>query len=121
MVVSNIFQLKSAIIMSLFGLISGLIYSILHTKVGIFQNRYYIFFADTISILCASIILIIGIHILNYGIYRLYMIVFFVIGFTIERVTIGKLFAKIFCFVYNHSCNVVKFVRNTQIYKFIFR
>ena len=121
MIVSNTFQLKSAMIMALFGLIAGLIYSITHLKMGIFRNKIYLIVADTLSTISASIILIIGVHLLNYGIYRVYMIAFFVIGYTLEVLTIGKLFAKMFCFVYNHSCSMVNFVRNTQVYRFIFR
>ena len=121
MATSNIFQLKIALIVFVLGVIAGAIYGITHLNIGIFQNKIYKMVADFICTIISAIILILGVNTLTYGEYRLYILVFFMLGIIFERVSIGKLFAKLISFVYNYICSMVIIAKNTRVYKFIFR
>ena len=116
---SNIFQLKAALIIALFGLIAGIIDSTLHPKTLIAKSKIFTISSDIISIILSCALLTIGVNIVAKGVYRLYLVVFFVTGYIIEQKTIDKLFAKICSFVYNLLSRVISFVCKTNIFKFI--
>lgn len=119
MTVTNIFQMESALILATLGIVSGIIYDILHPNIAIFKHKAYTIVCDIVCTILSSIALLIGINLVTLGRYRLYLIVAFVLGYYIERKTMGKLFAKIYRFVYNLLSKVVNFVCKTNIYKTI--
>lgn len=116
---NNYFQLEHALILFLFGILAGIIYSLFHPNIAIFKNKIFIIVSDTITTIISGTLLILATNIVNFGIYRLYLIISFMIGYYIERKTIGKMFAKINCFVYNLLSKVISFVCKTKIYKLI--
>ncbi len=58
---------------------------------------------------------------LNYGMFRWFIIVGFVVGVLFERKTLGKLFAKIFLFLYNRFSRGLTTLKNTKVVKRILK
>ena len=117
--VSNTFQLSAALILCLLGFLAGIIDRIVHPKIVVSKIKLYAIICDITSIIIAATLLTIGVNIVAKGVYRLYLVVFFVAGYIIEQKTIDKLFAKICSFVYNLFSRVISFVCKTNIFKFI--
>lgn len=101
MIVSNIFQMKSFCIMLFLGLLLGLIYGILNITNSIKEQLIFRIISDLLFSISYTLIFIIAINKVNLGQIRLYLIVGYIIGFVIERITLGKLFAKGYKNVYN--------------------
>lgn len=53
----------------------------------------------------------------NYGVFRLYLTFAFALGFTVERKTLGFLFAKMFDWLYNKLCKIVRNIKQTKLAK----
>ncbi|MBO7218960.1 MAG: hypothetical protein J6V40_03180 [Clostridia bacterium] len=117
--ISNTFQLNAALILCLLGILAGVIDRIVHPKIVVSKIRLYSIICDATSIIIAATLLTIGVNIVAKGVYRLYLVVFFITGYIIEQKTIDKLFAKICSFVYNLLSRVISFVCKTNIFKLI--
>lgn len=53
----------------------------------------------------------------NFGEFRFFLLVACILGFFIERKTLGKLFAKIYCWIYNKLKVGLKKLRQTKLIK----
>lgn len=74
---------------------------------NIFLIRYFI---SPFTIILSSIMFLFHVNLLNFGQIRFYLLLAFVLGFYIERKTIGKLFALLYTKVYNLNAKImVKF------------
>ena len=117
--VSNTFQLNTALLLCTLGFIAGIINRIIHPKIVVSKIKLYSIICDITSTIIAATLLTIGVNIVTNGVYRLYLVVFFIIGYIIEQKTIDKLFAKICSFVYNLFSRLISFVCKTNIFKFV--
>ena len=121
MKISYIFQLKDFSIMILFGFFLGIFYGILNIPNFIKEKFYIRIIADIIFSIVSIILLLILTNKINLGEHRLYLIIGYVLGFVIERNTLGKLFAKGYKNVYNHFVIILKKFINSKIGRFIFK
>ena len=121
MKISYILQLKDFGIMLLLGLILGIIYGILnmHSKIKL------IYFLQIISDLIFScltyFIFAIVINKINYGEIRIFLLIGYILGFFIERITLGKLFAKGYKWVYTTLVKALKKFSATKLGRIIFK
>ena len=90
------------IVFTITGILSGFIFDIGNFIKFLFGNKkvacFFIDFIQTSLCLCS---LFISNLTYNYGILRVFPLIIFLISFTIERFTIGKLVAKIYLSCYN--------------------
>lgn len=90
-----------------FGLICGIGYEILHFFLGK-KNKICVWIRDILFSFLSTILFIFCLKLVNYGEFRLYILFAFIVGFILERTTIGFLVEKIiqiackfFSLVYN--------------------
>lgn len=90
-----------------FGLILGTIYEIISF---FFKNKkkFFVLIKDFLFSVVATILFVICLKLVNYGEFRLYIFLAFVVGFILERTTIGflveklmQIICKFFQLVYN--------------------
>lgn len=121
MKISYILQMKDFSILFILGIIVGIIYEFLNIS-QIIKNNYIIqIFSDIIFCLIFTIIFIFAINIINLGEFRIFLLFAYYLGFTIERITLGKLFAKGFKLIYNKLIILWKRFLKCKIGRFIFK
>ena len=121
MKISHIFQLKDFSTMILFGFLLGMIYGILNIANIIKQRQLLQILTDMLFSVIAITLLIILINKINLGEFRLYLFTGYIIGIIIERITLGKLFAKGYKNIYNHIVNILKRLKNSRFGRFVFK
>ena len=104
-----------------FGVLLGIIYGILNICNFIKQRLITQILADIIFSLLAIITFIVLINKINMGEIRLFLIIGYILGFLIERITLGKLFAKVYKNVYNYIVKWFKKLNNSKIGRFLFK
>ena len=103
------------LLMLAFGFVCGILYDI---------NKYIAFLCnnnqivqkvlDVISTCVAGFLFILALTILNYGEFRFYLLLSFLIGIFAERKTLGLVLAKFFSFCYNSFKNLIKRIFKTK-------
>ena len=121
MKIHYIFQLKDFLIILLVGLVIGAIYGLLNLPMIIKKHRILQIISDLLFSLIAYFTFLILINIINMGEFRLFLLIGYILGFVIERITIGKLFAKGFKFIYNKARNLFKLLHNSTFGRIIFK
>jgi len=121
MKISYILQLKDFSIMIIFGFLLGIIYGILNIFNSIKPRLFLQILTDIIFSILASILFIILVNKINMGEIRLFLITGYIIGFILERISLGKLFAKGYKTVYNHIVKLLKKFYISKIGRFIFK
>lgn len=121
MKISYVLQLKDFLILLLIGFGIGLIYGILNITQKL--KRIYILqiIVDIVFCLISTIIFLLVINFINMGEFRLFLLIAYLIGFTIERITLGKIFAKGYKFVYNKIKHFNKKIANSKIGRIILK
>ena len=121
MKISYILQLKDFFIVFGIGFIIGIIYGFLN----IFSNIKKLYVIQIIVDIIFSIIYFISflilVNILNWGQVRLFLVVGYLLGFILERITLGKIFAKCYKRVYNNIVKICKKLVRSKIGKIIFK
>lgn len=120
MKISYVLQLKDFLIMFVLGLIVGIIYGLINNLI-IHKKTIFQIIIDFFLTLFASSILLIFMNIINSGEFRLFLILGYIIGFAIERITIGKIFAKGFKKLYTCQVNILKKFANSRLGRIIFK
>lgn len=121
MKISYVLQLKDFSIMLGIGFILGICYTILNTITLIKQNIIIQFILDIIFSIIAVSAYIILINIINMGEFRLFLLIGYLIGFALERITFGKLFAKCFKRMYNWLLNKITKFAKSKLGRIIFK
>ena len=104
----------------LWGLLPGLIVSIVHFFKLLTKNNYILnFILDFIVTISTTILFLYLINKYNYGETRFYMILSFLLGFILFLSTIGKLIAKLNKIVYTYLCKLQNKFTNTKIGKIL--
>ncbi len=99
-----------ALIIFLIGFGSGFIADISNYLYFLFNNnKYFRIIIDIITSIICFVIFFISIINLNYGEFRLYLLMLFIIGFLLQRFTIGKIIAKISNWCYNKFKKIISF------------
>ena len=94
------------------GIIVGLLYEISVFACKIVKNNL-IFrnVVDIIITILGSFLFIFAINNTHFGYFRVYLLASFIVGFVLERVSIGFLVAKICEFVYNKTIKIFRQIR----------
>lgn len=121
MKISYVLQLKDLSIMLLFGFLLGIIYGLLNIPNTIKKKLFIQIISDIIFSLTSIFIYIVLINKVNMGESRLFLILGYVLGFTIERISLGKLFAKGYKRVYTSIVKLLNQFYRSKIGRFIFK
>ena len=103
------------------GIIIGIVYGILNIFTTIKKNFPIQIVADLIFSILLSFTFLVAINILNMGQFRFFLFIGYMLGFIVERITLGKLFAKGFKKVYNFLVKGFKKFFNSHIGRIIFK
>ena len=98
-----------------FGILSGFAYEITHLFK--FKNNVVIFVQDLVFMLIFSVLYIISVHFFCFGELRFYTILAFIVGFLIERKSIGKIVALFLNMLYNICVKCLTKLKQTKIYR----
>jgi len=101
-----------------FGLISGIIKEIFIFFINLFnKNKIIKFILDLIYMIILSLIFILCLNIVNYGEFRIYLLISFILGYFIERKSLGFLVDFIIKKLYNFINLLVKKINKLKIFK----
>ena len=121
MKISYILQLKDFTIMFGLGAIIGVFYGVINTFNKIKKNIVVQIIIDIIFSLIALGTFIIFLNIINLGEFRTFLLFGYIIGFSLERLTLGKLFARCFKKVYNWLINKINTFAKSKLGRMIFK
>ena len=121
MKISFIFQLKDLGIMFGIGILLGIFYGILNIINNIKEFLIVRIVCDIVFTITATLNFIILVQKINFGSIRAYLLVGYVLGFIIERISIGKLFAKGYKRVYNLCVNGLKKFYTSKLGRIVFK
>ena len=121
MKISFILQLKDLGLMFGIGILLGIFYGILNIINNIKEFLIVRIVCDIVFTITATLTFIILVQKINFGSIRAYLLVGYVLGFIIERISIGKLFAKGYKRVYNLIIKSSKKLCSSKIGQVIFK
>ena len=111
MIISSTLQFKEFCIFFGVGIAIGIIYDLINLPQKIKRNTPLLIITDTIFSVIAFVCFWYLTSIINLGEFRLYMLLGYILGFAIQKITLGKLFAKGVQTVYNLFINSKKNLR----------
>lgn len=97
------------------GLILGIVYELSIFASKILKNIVFRHIFDAIFVVFAFLMFIVAINILGNGYFRVFFLLGYLLGFWLERTSIGFLVAKIFEFVYNKIRKFIKHIRRGKV------
>lgn len=121
MKISAILQMKDLTIMFTAGIGLGIIYGLINIINNIHENIFSRIICDVFFMVIAIFSYIILVEKINFGSLRLYLIIGYILGFFIERISLGKLFAKLCKSVYNKLKLIISKFKETKIGKLILK
>lgn len=121
MKISYILQLKDFFIMFGAGFVVGIIYGLINIVNLNKKHQIITNIIDFIFVIFSSTSLLLLINLINLGEFRLFLILGYILGIICERITLGKIFAKGYKFVYTTIKVSFNKFKETQIGKVIFK
>jgi hypothetical protein len=113
--------MKDFCILFIIGFGIGIIYEILNTPQKIKKIFLIQFFSDITFCLVFTIVFLSTINMVNMGEFRLFLLIAYYLGLLIERISLGKLFAKGIKLIYNKTISLWKTFRNSKFGGMIFK
>jgi hypothetical protein len=117
MKISYILQLKDFFIIFIIGFAVGILYEIINIPSRIKKILILQILIDVVFSLILYVVFLIMINLINLGEFRTFLLVGYTLGIFIERISIGKLFAKGTKKVYNYIVSKLKMFSNTKLGK----
>ena len=121
MKISYILQMKDFFILFIIGFGIGIVYELLNTTQKIKKIFVIQFFSDITFCLIFTVVFLYTINIVNMGEFRLFLLIAYCLGLFIERITLGKLFAKGFKLIYNKTISLWKTFSKSKFGRIIFK
>lgn len=98
---STLTQLNVFLFMVYFGLLSGVFYEVIYFLRKTLHFKVFEILGDIVFVSSSALLFVFAINYSNFGQLRLFLFVGFVLGFVLERISIGFLVAKFLEFIYN--------------------
>jgi hypothetical protein len=100
------------------GFLLGAVYDIVYFLKLTVKNNFIVSNILNFVYVCFYGLVVLGSVInFNYGQFRLFLVLSFVLGTLLHRKTLGKIFAKIFLCLYNKLCKGLKTLTKTKLVK----
>lgn len=101
-----------------FGILAGIVRDFCLFVFNLFKkNKIVKLILDILFMIIISILFILCLNVVNYGEFRLYLLLSYILGFVVERKTIGYLVDFIFQKIYNLIVKGIKKLSQTKIFK----
>lgn len=121
MLFQTLLQGKLFLIFLFFGIIIGALYECVFLLHNIFKNKIIDFFLDLAYGIIVSILFIFITNLFNYGEFRFYLLLSYILGFIILRKTVGYLVRKMIKFVCNKIKHFVLYLKSNKFIAKIFK
>lgn len=109
MLYETLYQSQIFFMMLYFGIIGGVLFEVKNLIRHIFfDNKIISFVVDSVFMFLCAIIFVYAKNLLNFGEFRLYLLLAFVIGIVLEHFSIGFLVEKLFFLMYNKSIKLYR-------------
>lgn len=112
---SSLNGLNCFLLMLFCGCVVGVVYEIGYFIRKVIPLKIITIIVDAIFVFVSFIVFILAINYCNFGELRLFLLISFILGFVIERYSIGFLVAKILEFIYNYF--IKKIIFKLKAYK----
>ncbi len=90
-----------------FGLLGGILFEAKNLIINaLSKNKVVCFVLDLVFMLVACLLFVVSKNIANYGEFRIYLLISFILGIWLEHITIGFLVEKFFMFCYNWTTKI---------------
>ena len=99
-----------------FGLLAGVLYEVKLLIEQVLNKKIFQITLDILFCIIFGLIFIYATSFTNYGEIRLFIILSYLIGFFIVRISVGSVLAKVFNFLYN---NIIKLIKKINLPKFL--
>lgn len=98
------------------GLLLGLMYEITSFVVSLTRgNKVIRAVLDVVIVILGFLVFTLAINSLGNGYFRVFFVLGYLLGFYLERISIGFLVAKICLFVYNKSIKILSYLRRKKV------
>ena len=114
MKISYILQLKDFFVLLAIGFGIGILYGLLNIPTTIKKRIIIQIITDLLFSFTSLSILLIAINVINMGEFRAFLVIGFILGIFLERISLGKLFAKGYKKVYNCLVKLMKKFANSK-------
>lgn len=121
MTVSYILQLKDFFVFFSIGIIIGILYGLLNIAPKYTKNYFLQLLTDAIYPIILTSTFLLVTNYLNNGQFRFFMLFGYILGIIIERITLGKLFAKLYNMLYTKLVESFKKFKKTKLFKIVFK
>lgn len=122
MILPNWYEYYVFAIMFGFGLCSGVaVTAIRHSIHKFLKNIVVKNVVDSVCVLIFATTFFLLVNYLNFGQFRLYLLISFALGLLLQYKLFNKVIAKLVYIVYNLLCKVAKFVKQTWLFKKILK
>lgn len=121
MKISYVFQLKDFLSILIIGVIVGFVLNFFKIITIIKYKTYLQIIYEFFSTLISSCVLIVSINYINMGEMRLFLLVGYILGIVLQKITLGKLFAKLVKFMYNRYISVSAKFKTSKLGKIILK
>lgn len=101
-----------------FGILGGVLYELKAIIAKPFKTKAINIVLDVVFCFLLSLIFLFTVHFTNYGEIRLFILLSFFLGFMLQRISIARVLAKVFYFLYNVFARLIKKVKLPKILKF---
>lgn len=118
---SYILQTKDLCIMIFFGFVIGIIYTLINIPNLIKKILTVRIICDILFSLLFTLVFLLLINLINNGELRMFLLFGYCLGFLIERITLGKTFAKCFQNMYTLIVKWLKIFSKSKIGRYIFK
>ncbi len=121
MKISYVLQMREFLIMLSCGIVLGIIYGLLKALCRITKNKIVEIITNAILTAIGTIFFIFMVNVINLGEIRAFLIIAYTLGIILERITLGKIFAKGYKSVYNILVRIIGKFKNSNIGKVILK
>lgn len=117
MLYETLLQSKIFLCTMYFGLICGILLTVKKGLDRLFKNnKVIVIITDIILFIIATLLFLICINVFNYGEFRLYELLSFVVGIVLEQISLNKLVEKTLHLLYNLLCKLITKLKKTKIF-----
>jgi hypothetical protein len=94
-----------------FGLVAGIFFEAKNLMNKVFKNKFALIAGDFVFLIVASFLFVWGENVFNYGEFRVFLLLGYVVGLYLEHITIGFLVEKFLILAYNLISKVLSKIK----------
>lgn len=99
-----------------FGIVAGIYLTIKKMLQKIFSHKVFVFIGDILFFVVCLLLFLICINTFNFGVFRFYEILGFVLGVILEQISLNKLVEKFLNMLYNITRKFCQWLKKSKIF-----